>query len=505
MLCRKPSRLHLAAPALVLATLSLALPAPAVSATRTYSPVKLRGDIAVFRLAGLKPAAVLSARVTLGRSAARVKRAAVRRAARRGTLRIRLSKLRWTGPRPRLHTRRGAGRRHGKRGRRDPQPARARSDRARGSVPKLKVTTLDPPTVTITSAPPSPTESTDASIAFTTSGAKRTKCLLDLGGWTACASPVAYHGLASGDHTFTVRVTNRAGSATASTSWTILTPISTPPAGDPVIAAAGDIACASFTVGTTSCHQGPTSDLLVGQGLAGVLTLGDNQYDVGALSAYNSFYDPTWGRANALAHPIPGNHEYGTSGAAGYFDYFGSKGVTVGNRGEGYYSYDIGAWHLIALNSEIAHDSASAEVTWLKADLATHPNACTLAYWHKPRFSSGNAHGSDSSFQPFWDALYNANAELVLNGHEHNYERFAPQTPIGQADSARGVREFVSGTGGRSHYGFGTPIANSQVRNSDTFGVLKLTLHAGSYNWQFVRDTATGNGMFADSGTGSCH
>jgi hypothetical protein len=365
------------------------------------------------------------------------------------------------------------------------------------------VTTIDPPSVTITSAPPASTDSSDASIAFTASGAKKTRCTLDGGAASGCRSPVTYHGLTGGDHNFTVRVTNPAGSATATARWAIQT--TSPPSGDPVIAAAGDIACASSTVGTTSCHQGPTSNLLVGQGLAGVLTLGDNQYDAGALSTYNSFYDPTWGRANAIAHPVPGNHEYGTSGAAGYFDYFGSKGVNVGSRGQGYYSYDIGAWHLIALNSEIAHDAASAQVTWLKTDLASHPNACALAYWHKPRFSSGTEHGSDASFQPFWDALYNANAELVLSGHEHNYERFALQTPVGQADSARGVRAFVVGTGGRSHYGFGSPIANSQVRNSDTFGVLKLTLHAGSYDWQFVRDTAAGNGTFADSGTGSCH
>jgi hypothetical protein len=195
-----------------------------------------------------------------------------------------------------------------------------------------------------------------------------------------------------------------------------------------------------------------------------------------------------------------GNHEYHTAGASGYFSYFGAA---AGDPTKGYYSYDIGTWHIIALNSNCSRVGGcgvgSPQEQWLKADLAAHPNMCTLAYWHHPRFSSGD-HGSNTSYDAFWKAIYAAGVEIVLNGHDHSYERFAPQNPSGAADP-NGIQEFVVGTGGKNHYAFGTIKANSVVRNSDTYGVLKLTLHPTSYDWQFVPEAGK---TFTDTGTRNC-
>src|SRR2546428_2267009 len=260
-------------------------------------------------------------------------------------------------------------------------------------------------------------------------------------------------------------------------------------AADPVIAAAGDIACdQAGTPGGSDCQQQATSDLLVGAHLAGVLTLGDQQYEDGALAAFQSFYDPTWGRVKSITHPAPGNHEFGTSKATGYFSYFGAA---AGPAGQGYYSYDIGAWHLISLNSNCGDaggcNPSYPQERWLKSDLAAHAGHCTLAYWHQPHFTSG-PHGNDDGggTGAFWGDLYASGADIVLSGHDHDYERFARQTPTGQPDPARGIREFVVGTGGRSHYSFKSPQPNSEARNQDTFGVLELTLHPSSYDWRFV-------------------
>jgi hypothetical protein len=277
--------------------------------------------------------------------------------------------------------------------------------------------------------------------------------------------------------------------------------LSAPPAraADPVIAAAGDISCRSAAKPNT-CHQQATSDLLVGRGLAAVLTLGDNQYESGALSAFQGWYDPSWGRVKPITHPSVGNHDYLTKDAAGYYAYFGAASAPP----NGWYSFDVGAWHLIALNSNctiVSCRAGSPGETWLKADIAAHPQSCTLAYWHHPRFSSG-AHGNDTALAPFWADLYAAGADLVLVGHDHDYERFAPQTPDGKADPAYGIREFVAGTGGKSHKGFSVIKPNSEVRNADTYGVLELTLHRASYDWRFVPEAGK---TFTDAGTGSCH
>jgi acid phosphatase type 7 len=218
---------------------------------------------------------------------------------------------------------------------------------------------------------------------------------------------------------------------------------------------------------------------------------------------YGAVYDPTWGRVKAITRPIPGNHEYGTAGAAGYFAYFGAA---AGGPGASYYSFDLGGWHLVALDSNCGAvggcGPGSPEEVWLAADLAAHAGACTLAYWHHPRFSSG-PHGDDPTFVPFWADLHAARADVVLNGHDHDYERFAPQTPTGAPDPVNGIREFVVGTGGGSHETAGTPIASSEVLNATTFGVLKLTLHTSSYDFAFL---PVAGSTFTDSGTGvPCH
>jgi chitodextrinase len=292
--------------------------------------------------------------------------------------------------------------------------------------------------------------------------------------------------------------------------------------GDPVIAAAGDIACdplnSNYNGGNGrngSCEQLAVSNLLVNAGYAAVLPLGDNQYYCGSFDAFTAAYDPSWGRVLSVTHPAVGNHEYlthGTSsgatgcdssnaGAAGYFRYFGAS---AGQQGQGYYSYDVGAWHLIALNSNCGDaggcGSSSSQYNWLKNDLLTHSNTCMLAYWHIPLFSSGGRASSNS--QSFWNLLYQYNADVVLNGHDHIYERFAPQTPAASPDNARGLREFIVGTGGANHTSITSVAANSQLRNSNTYGILKLTLHPSSYDWQFVPRSGS---TFTDSGTTACH
>lgn len=223
-----------------------------------------------------------------------------------------------------------------------------------------------------------------------------------------------------------------------------------------------------------------------------VFTTGDNVYDSGTSTEFTNCYKPTWGRHKSRTKPVPGNHEYRTSGASGYYTYFGSAK---------YYAYNAGDWRVYALNSEIDTSSTSAQVQWLKNDLAANPRKCVLAYWHRPRWSSGSSHGSDSKVQPLWQVLYNAKAELVINGHEHNYERFAEMNASGQATSG-GLREIVAGTGGASNTGFGTILSASRVRNGSTYGVLRLTLRSDGYDWKFI---PVAGKTFTDSGSTSCH
>jgi hypothetical protein len=276
---------------------------------------------------------------------------------------------------------------------------------------------------------------------------------------------------------------------------------------DPVVMAAGDIACRPGSVVTaTRCRQGPVSDLFVqAPGPTRVLALGDEQYDDGAYADFlgAGAYDATWGRVKPITRPVPGNHEYHVAGGAGYFDYFNGVGAAsgvAGERGKGYYSFDLGTWHLIALNSEIATTAGSQQGLWLKSDIAATRQPCLLAYWHEPRFSSG-PHGAATWVTPLWTALYGARADVVLNGHDHDYERFAPQTPTGALD-AKGIREFVVGTGGGDHYPAVTRQPNSEVYDATTFGALELTLRRGGYDWRFVPEAG---GTFTEQGSGRCN
>jgi hypothetical protein len=231
-----------------------------------------------------------------------------------------------------------------------------------------------------------------------------------------------------------------------------------------------------------------------------VFTAGDNAYEDGTAAEYTRCYGPSWGRHKARTRPSPGNHEYQTPGAAGYFAYYGS---IAGPTGKGYYSYDLGDWHIISLNSNIGMNAGSPQEAWLRADLAANQKSCTLAYWHHPRFTSGVMYGNQPSTQPLWQALYEAGAEIIIAGHEHNYERFAPQTPTGAADPAAGIRQFVVGTGGAGLYDDQhAPAPNSEVFEGTTYGVLKLTLMADGYSWEFI---PVAGRSFTDSGSGSCH
>jgi len=290
--------------------------------------------------------------------------------------------------------------------------------------------------------------------------------------------------------------TRRAGSATPSTG------LEPPPTEGVTVAAAGDAACPpGSAVTAATCHQMVVSDRIVTDpSVTWFLALGDLQYENGALASFETAYDASYGRLKAETKPVPGNHEYNTAGATGYYTYFGT---TAGDPTKGYYSFDVGStWHVVALNSNcaaVACAAGSAQEQWLRADLAaasTRP--CTLAFWHHPRFSS-NEHGDDPTVAPFWNALSGAGAELVLNGHDHGYERFEPQSPAAAPDP-NGIREIVAGTGGRSLYAFGAPHANSAVRDA-AFGYLRLTLGDRAYSWQFVNES----GVVTDSGTGTCH
>ena len=274
--------------------------------------------------------------------------------------------------------------------------------------------------------------------------------------------------------------------------------------------ATGDIACDPvhpyFRDGAGAahnCHQQATADLVAAQRADAVLALGDIQYENATLRDFQTSFDRAWGRFKGIMHPTPGNHEYVTMGAPGYFSYFGAA---AGPPDRGYYSFDLGSWHLIALNSNCTKiqggcDRTGAQASWLRADLASHKNTCTLAFWHHPRFSSGK-YGNDARTDRLWRALYEGGADVIVVAHDHNYERFAPQDPDGRLDRARGMREFVVGTGGRSHDRFLSSAANSEARNDTTFGILRLSLLPTGYSWRFIPEAKA---TFKDSGSDTCH
>jgi calcineurin-like phosphoesterase family protein len=226
-----------------------------------------------------------------------------------------------------------------------------------------------------------------------------------------------------------------------------------------------------------------------------VFTLGDNAYPSGTSQDYQTCYDSSWGRHKGRTRPVAGNHEYDSPSATPYYQYFG---FSAGPPGVGYYSYDLGNWHIIALNSNLPVGRSSAQAAWLRNDLAASSAQCTLAYWHFPLFSSSK-HGNIEQMRDLWQILYDAGADVVLSAHDHVYERFAPQMPDGAPDPTRGIREFVAGTGGAPPYPFVDVKENSEARLS-TIGVLKLSLKATGYDWSFIPVAGPG-----DSGSGSCH
>jgi Calcineurin-like phosphoesterase len=264
------------------------------------------------------------------------------------------------------------------------------------------------------------------------------------------------------------------------------------PGGEAVIAGAGDIAASNMAAAATATVLGAINPALV-------YTLGDNVYPDGSAAGYAKYYAPTWGRFKPKTRPIPGNHDYMQPGAGPYFDYFGAL---AGARGSGYYAYPAGPWRVYALNSNIPMNAGSPQERWLRGDLFAHPHKCVLAYWHHPRFSAGK-YDDDSRSDGVWRALYDANAEIVLSGHDHNYQRYAPLSPTGVVEPARGIREFVVGTGGAEHYDLNArDDGTREAQDEQAPGVLKLTLRAGGYRWDFV---PAGGATFTDSGSGACH
>jgi hypothetical protein len=287
-------------------------------------------------------------------------------------------------------------------------------------------------------------------------------------------------------------------------------------AADSVLYAAGDIACDPLDVnfnggnGTaTACRMEATADIISAGGPSAVLALGDLQYDAGNLSNFQQSYDRSWGAFKAQTRPVIGNHEGITADTgAGYCVYFGAAAHCNANRRQGgaaFYSFDVGDWHVVVLNSNCVAaggcDVGSPQYQWLQNDLAANPRACTLAAWHHPRWSSG-ADGSNVFMQPIWQLLWANGADLVLSGHSHDYERFAPMDAAGTANTPEGNRSFVVGTGGAYFTGLGAPAPGSEVRQNTAFGVLRLGLHPTSYDWKFV--PASGS-TFTDAGAQACH
>lgn len=280
-------------------------------------------------------------------------------------------------------------------------------------------------------------------------------------------------------------------------------PADASPAGGVTVYAVGDIARCEYPDPKYSGAADTAATVAAGLAAdpaAVVLTLGDNTYPKGALKEFTDCYGPTWGRFKDRTWPAPGNHEYYTPGALPYFQYFGQR------AGPGHYSLDIGAWHVISLDSNLPPAGQAVQLAWLRADLAAHPARCTLAFWHHPLYSSGG-HGNVATMREAWRALHDAGAELVLSGHDHDYERFAPQDADGRLDAEHGIRQFVVGTGGAYPTPFLLTVKHSELRDSSRTGVLRLTLRDGGYDWAFVESSrVTTLGVAApDRGSGTCH
>jgi calcineurin-like phosphoesterase family protein len=297
------------------------------------------------------------------------------------------------------------------------------------------------------------------------------------------------------------------GSATGAGAQRVL-PSAAAAVPDPLIAAAGDIACdpssSKFRIGqgtSSACKARSTGDLILSEPIDAVLALGDNQYQCGGYNAYLQSFDPAWGRFKAMIHSVPGDNEYETSGtdcasgAAGYFRYFGA--AAGDSRGDS--AFTLGTWRLVGLNAECGHaggcGSSSPQATFLRSQLGAAQ--CTLVYWHQPYYNGTSR--TASSYRAFWDILYSGNADVVLNGHLHNYSRFAPQDAGGHVDAVRGVRQFIVGTGGRSL--FSLDGTHNVEKTAKQYGILELRLHPTGYNWSFVNTAGT----IVDSGAADCH
>ncbi|HYH52053.1 MAG TPA: metallophosphoesterase [Acidimicrobiia bacterium] len=354
----------------------------------------------------------------------------------------------------------------------------------------------DPPDTAIDAGPPATVTSTTAMFVFSADEPASFRCALDGAMPKPCSSPATYTRLAAGPHVFTVVATDSAGNVDPLPSirqWTVEPAAS----ADPVFVGAGDIAhCGS---------PGDEATAALVEAIPGtVFTAGDNAYTNGTTQEFTKCYDSSWGRFKPRTMPAPGNHEYQRDrNATGYYKYFGD---VAGDPEQGWYDYTLGSWHVVVLNTACSRiggcGAGSPQELWLRHALAASKARCTVAVTHHARFSSAKAHGSVPALEPLWQALYDHGADLVVSGHDHVYERFGPQKPDGAADAVFGLRQIVVGTGGRDHRTFGSATAHSEVRNDDTFGVLKLTLHPDSYDWEFVPEAGK---TFTDEGTTACH
>ena len=315
---------------------------------------------------------------------------------------------------------------------------------------------------------------------------------------TASSQRIVYRGMWPDNATHDMSVTSAAGNTNKAVDVDAFLVLSDPPEGQ--IVGAGDISSCSSTNDTDTAAL--VKAVLDANSAAVAYTVGDNVYPSGTAANFTNCYDPTWGQFKDRTRPAPGNHDYNNlPGAGPYFAYFGAN---AGPAGKGWYRYESGTWRVYSLNSEYGVGSASFnnQLAWLKADLAADPHKCTLAMWHRPRFSTG-AHGNSTRMAQAFSALYDAGADVVIGGHDHGYQRFAPADPTGAADAARGIREIVAATGGAELYDWKTTSPILEVRDDTAFGVLRLDLHPGSYSWEFV--PVTGPTGFTDSGTTACH